>query len=98
MAVGVGLANGTFKFEELFMYDKDLMFAYESLNIDFRQCFQLGVESYLRGEWKEAAEWLEKALCYKEEDGPCRTLIAFMEKFQFEKGEDWKGFRELVEK
>lgn len=98
MAVALGLENKSFKFEELFLYDKDLMLAYAPLNQDFRNCFETGVEKYLLGGWNEAEEWLRKALCYKENDGPCKTILAFMERRQYEKPKEWSGYRELIEK
>ena len=56
MGVAFGLDNKTFKFEELFKYDKDISLAYKPLNEDFRMNFQNAVENYLNGNWEKAGE------------------------------------------
>ena len=98
MGYAFGLDNKTFNFDEVFNYDKDMMIAYIPLDENFKGCFRLGLENYLHGCWEEAGELLNKALILKENDGPCKAILEIIEKKGYKSPEDWKGYREMVEK
>lgn len=93
-----GLENDVFLMEDVLDNDKSIKMLLKNFNIEFHEVFKKGLELYLEGKWQEAKVKLESALILKPNDGPCKTIMKFMESNAFEKPENWKGFRELVEK
>lgn len=93
-----GLETELFVTEDVLDNDKAMKFMLKNFSVPFHETFKKALGLYLNGEWKDAQEKLNEALILKENDGPCKTLLAFMGKFGFEKPEDWKGYRELVDK
>ena len=63
----------------------------------FFRNFQKGVNCYLVGDWESSKELLSNSLGIKK-DGPTKTLLKFMQSNNYEVPEDWKGFRELMNK
>ena len=69
----------------------------KDFNVQFHEAFKTAVEHYLQGEWEKAAVYFNDAMKIRENDGPSKSLMVFMEKFGFKKPDDWQGFRELTE-
>lgn len=93
-----GLEVGAFEVEEVLDNDKAMKMMLKTFNINFHEVFKRGMEYYIQGNWIKAKEKFEEGLIKKIDDGPCKTLLVFMQKSFFIKPEDWKGFRELTEK
>lgn len=65
---------------------------------DFLDTFHSAMDDYLGGKWHEAQDKFQVCLDIKPKDGPCLTILNYMEGFGFQAPEDWKGYRELTEK
>ena len=65
---------------------------------------QDGVDQYLAGDWPAARSLLEQADKMMAEvdtmdgDGPCKTLLEYMEERSWTAPPSWKGFRPLTAK
>ena len=70
----------------------------DAIPVDFRKRFELGVNSYLKGKWGDARLHLSEALKFKNGDGPTKTLLGYMKKFNFAAPADWKQYRALTSK
>lgn len=64
----------------------------------FNTVFREGVEAYLTGDWGKARDCLIQAESLLPDDGPSKTLLSYMEEFEFNSPHDWDGYRELTEK
>ena len=63
----------------------------------FHKKFNEGYAAYKSGNWKVAKEIF--GACVKEKnDGPSKTLMSYMGRFNFKAPKDWKGYRALTEK
>ena len=77
-----------------------------SLTPAFRNSFELGVNNYLKGKWGDSRLkylYLYHSLCEAlkhkgHQDGPTKTLLNYMKKFDFVAPADWKNFRPLTSK
>lgn len=93
---------------DAFDQDIDLLYLRKHVMPEFLQVFNLGVETYLKGEWPEARKHLEAANEMMKEvetlegylpgDGPCLTLLEYMEERNWQAPADWKGYRPLTSK
>ena len=82
-----------------FRLDVQLISMRKAVNPKFTSKFNEGFESYLKGQWPEARRDLLHALQVKgEEDGPTRTLLAYMADLADTAPPAWAGCRELTEK
>lgn len=93
-----GLENEEFSTEDVLDHDKCMKLLLKDFNVQFHESFKLAVEHYLQGSWEKATVHFNEALKIRENDGPTKALMSFMEKFDFKKPDDWQGFRELTEK
>jgi tetratricopeptide (TPR) repeat protein len=93
-----GLENEEFLTEDVLDHDKSMKMLLKDFNINFHEIFKLAMEYYLQGNWEKANEKFQMALKIKENDGPTKAISAFMERLNYKKPDDWKGYRELTEK
>ncbi len=99
--------NNTHDTTEVFDMDDDLLMlrAHVARNEDFQTAFTEGIKIYLDGDWPTAKIHLEKANKMMQRitpslggDGPCLTLLNYMEEREFTAPSDWAGFRPLTSK
>lgn len=64
----------------------------------FYQLWDTGFQSYLSGDWPQAARFIAEASNEIGGDGPARVLLDLMGLRNNKAPQDWKGFRELKEK
>lgn len=89
---------------EIFEHDYDLLTLRKHITSDFLAIFNSGIESYLSGDWTTGRELLEKANALMAQvptmkgDGPCLTLLRYMESHGWQAPSSWKGFRPLTSK
>jgi len=93
---------------DVFDQDIDMLYLRKHVTPEFLDVFNLGVDTYLKGEWPEARKHLEAANDMMKEvetlegflkgDGPCLTLLEYMEERNWTAPADWKGFRPLTSK
>jgi hypothetical protein len=65
---------------------------------DFRKRFDLGVNCYLKGKWGDSRLHLSEALKFHNNDGPTKTLLSYMKKFNYVAPGTWKQYRPLTSK
>lgn len=90
--------SSTFKCSLFFDMDNDLMQMTNEISSEFMERFSDGYQNYIKGLWMEAKECFTECLMMNPEDGPCHTLMKFMEESLFVADKNWAGFRELTEK
>lgn len=91
---------------ELFDIDTDLkILRVHATDRDFLDTFKAGVDEYLEGNWSGAKLKLQKATNMMAQlapvlggDGPCKTLLEYMEEFGPDAPDWWKGYRPLTAK
>jgi hypothetical protein len=64
----------------------------------FYNCFYDGFNDYIYGEWKEAAQFLEKARYLDKSDGPTKTILDYIKSLNLEPPNNWDGYRVLTSK
>ena len=64
----------------------------------FYQYFEDGFNDYIDGEWKEAAQNLEKARYLDKSDGPTKTILDYIKKLHYKAPTNWDGYRVLTSK
>ena len=64
----------------------------------FNAKFANGLQAYLGGDWRAAAETLQECHNMNSEDEPTRKILRVMGETSFVAPEDWPGYRELTEK
>ena len=64
----------------------------------FLSYFDEGYMYYINGDWKEAYTELKNALFLDQNDGPTRTLLRYIKKYNKIAPSDWDGFRKLEAK
>ena len=64
----------------------------------FYQYFEDGFNDYIDGEWKEAAQNLEKARYLDKSDGPTKTILDYIKKLEYKAPSNWDGYRVLTSK
>ena len=91
--------------DEIFERDADLTQLRAHVSPEFLATFKSGIGMYLEGDWSSGRQHLEKADKMMAElapalggDGPCRTLLDYMEERDWKAPEDWMGFRPLTSK
>jgi len=61
--------------------------------------FRIGLDLYLKGEFKQAYKILKKVPEIKgTPDGPTKALMEYITSCNMKKPDGWNGFRELIEK
>ena len=99
--------NNTTDTVEVFEMDDDMLMlrAHIADNAEFEAIFNEGISVYLDGDWPTARKHLEKANKIMERanpssggDGPCHTLLEYMEERNWKAPDDWAGFRPLTSK
>lgn len=91
---------------DLFATDTDLkVLRLHATNEEFLYTFKSGVDEYLDGNWAAGKEKLVKASNMMSKlapglkgDGPCMTLLDYMEEFGPDAPSWWKGYRPLTAK
>ena len=64
----------------------------------FYQYFEDGFGDYIDGEWKDAAQNLEKARYLDKSDGPTKTILDYIKKLHYKAPTNWDGYRVLTSK
>ena len=64
----------------------------------FYNCFDEGFNGYIDGEWKEAAQFLEKARYLDKSDGPTKTILSYIRSLDLKPPDNWDGYRVLTSK
>ena len=64
----------------------------------FYTCFEDGFNDYIDGEWKEAAQFLEKARYLDKSDGPTKTILSYIKSLNLKPPDNWDGYRVLTSK
>jgi hypothetical protein len=64
----------------------------------YRKVFDEGLKAYTEGNWSIAKEKFDLTLKMRAQDGPSLALLRYMKSLQFQKPEEWKGYRMLTEK
>ena len=64
----------------------------------FYQYFEDGFSDYIDGEWKDAAQNLEKARYLDKWDGPTKTILDYIKKLKYKAPSNWDGYRVLTSK
>jgi class 3 adenylate cyclase len=99
--------NNTHDTVEVFDMDDDLLMlrAHVANNDEFNSAFNEGIKIYLDGDWPNAHKLLTKAnkimvriLPSSGGDGPCLTLLKYMEERNKQAPPEWAGFRPLTAK
>lgn len=71
-------------------------------NAKFLPLFKKGINKYIKGDWENAGSLLGQCLQIEPEDGPSKTIHAYIKSFNFRaeiKGDGkWEGFRALSSK
>jgi len=91
---------------DLFATDTDLrILRMHATNENFLYTFKAGVEEYLDGNWAAGKQKLAQADAIMAKltpalggDGPCKTLLEYMEEFGPDAPSWWKGYRPLTAK
>ena len=66
----------------MFTLDSDIVGLQQHI-MEFNPIFRQAFRSYISGDWNTAYEHIERCLELWEDDGPTKTLQAFMAKYQF---------------
>jgi hypothetical protein len=71
----------------------------------FLDIFQEGLNAYIAGNWPEAKksfdianQMMTEMVPGREGDGPCLTLLEYMEERNWKAPDDWAGYRPLTAK
>ena len=67
-------------------------------NETFLNYFDEGFMYYINGDWKEAYEELKNALFLDKNDGPTKTLLRYIKKYNKIAPSEWDGYRKLEAK
>ena len=67
-------------------------------NPNFIDTWNIGMENYKKGNWIEAKKCFEECLTMESDDGPAKTLLSFINKYNSIPPKTWEGIRELVSK
>ncbi|GMH49042.1 hypothetical protein TrRE_jg13570 [Triparma retinervis] len=65
---------------------------------EFKMIFEEGVDFYIKGDWEQARDRIDKCLGIYSGDGPCNSLSRVMDREGGKAPDDWRGFRELTSK
>ena len=65
---------------------------------EFKRVFEEGVDFYIKGDWEQARNRIDKCMGIHSGDGPCNSLSRVMDKEGGKAPDDWRGFRELTSK
>jgi len=82
----------------LFRNDGDFIELRSSYEKQLHRLFNEGYAYYKEGKWPEAKKTFEEVIRRNPKEGPSKTLLNFMGKFNFTAPPDWKGYRALTEK
>ena len=91
---------------ELFEIDTDLkILRAHASDVKFLEVFKQGVDDYLEGNWTsgrikltQADQMMAKLAPSLGGDGPCKTLLEYMEEMGPDSPDWWKGYRPLTAK
>ncbi len=90
---------------DVFEMDDDLLMLRAHVKENFTTQFSEGIKVYLEGDWTAAKKLLETANKTMTEaaptlggDGPCITLLNYMEARNWQAPSDWAGYRPLTSK
>lgn len=92
--------NNQLQVASLFETDKDLVKIFSTYkNAQFLDIFSNGMQLYKKGLWQHAKSEFENAEKLKgAPDNPSRSLLKFMQEYNFKAPVDWNGYRKLTEK
>lgn len=65
---------------------------------EFDATYAEAFRQYVEGDWMESHRLLETCMELNPKDGPTKTLMHYIESFNIQSPESWKGFRELTSK
>eukprot|EP00928_Gymnodinium_smaydae_P027126 TRINITY_DN21079_c1_g2_i3.p1 TRINITY_DN21079_c1_g2~~TRINITY_DN21079_c1_g2_i3.p1 ORF type:complete len:1004 (-),score=173.93 TRINITY_DN21079_c1_g2_i3:121-3132(-) len=90
------LMGGSSYMQNLFESDARLQMMRRTYTRPFRHIFAMGLENYIQGEWPMARRLLSRTLMMLgRPDGPSAALLKYMEGFNHEAPEQWRGVRDL---
>lgn len=75
----------------MFLEDSEIKVMFNH-NLMFRRNYRKAVSFYKLGAWDSALQFLLKCLEEKADDGPSVNLFRYMEKFEFKKPRNWRGY------
>ena len=78
----------------MFTLDSDIVGLQQHI-MEFNPIFRQAFRSYISGDWNAAYEHIERCLELWEDDGPTKTLQAFMAQYQFQAPSDWSNARNI---
>lgn len=91
------LDERSFDPEQYMRENKDIQLLLSKWNEDFQAAFRAAFSSYIKGHWSEAKQLFESCLKTIPDDGPTKALLEFMGEHNFQKPEDWAGWRHFAE-
>ena len=74
-----------------FQQEENMTSSYDT----YKDFFDVGVELYLQGKWKEALTNLHQCKKWWPTDQVCESLLDFMKQENCKVPANWKGFRQL---
>lgn len=74
----------------MFTLDSDIVGLQKGIESDFLDPFRHAYVDYISGQWDEALQYLRKALDRKNDDGPSKTIKAFIESYNGKPPEEWE--------
>ena len=76
--------------------DRDMVNLRKHINGQIRAAWNEGIESFIKGEWSNAAEKFQEVLTITNgSDGPSKLLLQEMKNYNWIPPPDWKGYRIL---
>mmetsp|Transcript_10692 Transcript_10692/g.10806 ORF Transcript_10692/g.10806 Transcript_10692/m.10806 type:complete len:92 (-) Transcript_10692:81-356(-) len=82
----------------LFERDEDIKEMRTGLSPEFDESYLKAYQKYIEGRWESSYLFIQDCLRIHPTDGPCITLMEFLLNNNLNAPEDWKGYRELIEK
>mmetsp|Transcript_4206 Transcript_4206/g.8486 ORF Transcript_4206/g.8486 Transcript_4206/m.8486 type:complete len:833 (+) Transcript_4206:135-2633(+) len=70
----------------------------KEFDLEFKRIFEEGIDFYIKGDWEQARNRIDKCLGIYGGDGPCNCLSRVMDREGGKAPDDWRGFRELTSK
>lgn len=79
----------------LFKGSKEVSLMRKEFTEEFYLVFDEGIRAYIKGDWLEAKEKLEKALKIQIKDGPALAIMNYMSEFEYRSPTNWEMCRYL---
>lgn len=88
--------NGQIKVWDIFLKDPDFNQIRKKYTEEFYECYDMGFQYYVNGEWEEARREFKRAesILSEEKDGPIQNILKFMQSKNFKVPDNWEGIRD----